>query len=401
MFEIKVTKATNIACTKGSIEIVERKGIGHPDTICDALADELGLALCRYYRDRFGLIFHHNVDKALLLGGVSEPQFNGGRIIKPMEIFFAGRATLEFEGESVPVEELLVETTRHWLKTHMHALDAERQVILHTLVRPGSSDLVDLYLRQQKTGIALANDTSCGVGYAPLDQLERIVYAVETKLNTPTLKTKHPEIGEDIKVMGVRMDDSIHLTVACAFIDCYIKDISDYFTKKVNLEKLIKEIVGEISEKEIFIEVNTADGKEKESIYLTVTGTSAESGDDGEVGRGNRVNGLITPYRPMNMEAAAGKNPITHVGKLYNIAAHQIAASIVQELPVVKEVQCYLVSRIGHPITEPQVVDLRVQLHENAAINDIRAHIQDITSDHLSRLMDIQDQQLSGAIKVY
>jgi S-adenosylmethionine synthetase len=51
------------------------------------------------------------------------------------------------------------------------------------------------------------------------------------------------------------------------------------------------------------------------TVYLTVTGTSAEAGDDGEVGRGNRVNDLITPYRPISLEAAAGKNPVTHVGQ--------------------------------------------------------------------------------------
>ncbi len=34
------------------VEIVERKGLGHPDNICDAVADPFSLAHCRCYVDR-------------------------------------------------------------------------------------------------------------------------------------------------------------------------------------------------------------------------------------------------------------------------------------------------------------------------------------------------------------
>ncbi len=55
--------------TSDDVEVVERKGAGHPDTICDALAETLSRNLCREYQSRFGYILHHNVDKALLCGG--------------------------------------------------------------------------------------------------------------------------------------------------------------------------------------------------------------------------------------------------------------------------------------------------------------------------------------------
>jgi len=401
MVEIAVNSVPGLNPALGPVEIVERKGIGHPDTICDALAEELSLALCRYYRERFGLILHHNVDKALLWGGVSQAEFNGGRVIEPMEIFLAGRATLSFKGVVVPVEELLIETSHLWLKNHLHALDSERHVKLHTLIRPGSADLVELYLRQQKTGIALANDTSCGVGYAPLDELEQLVYAVERYLNDANIKAEYPAIGEDIKVMGVRLGETIKLTIACAFIDRYINNMDDYTAQKQQVISLVTQRAQQLSNKTIVIEVNTADGVAKDSIYLTVTGTSAEAGDDGEVGRGNRVNGLITPYRPMNMEAAAGKNPVTHVGKLYNIVAQRIAAAIVQQLPDVQQAQCHLVSRIGHPIDEPQVMDLKVQLGEAVSITEVRPQIEEIAREYLLNMSKIQDQLLEGAIKVY
>ena len=348
------------------VEIVERKGIGHPDTMCDALAEELSRNLCRFYLDNFGLVLHHNVDKALLWGGTSEAKFGGGKIIAPMEIFLAGRATSEYRGIKVPVDEL-----------------------------------VELYLRQEETGIALANDTSCGVGYAPLSELELIALNVEKILNSAELKTKHPETGEDIKVMAVRDHNEIALTVSCAFIDRYIADVDDYQQKRSLLAARVENIARGFTERDLRITINAADDVGKGSIYLTVTGTSAESGDDGEVGRGNRANGLITPYRPMNMEAAAGKNPVTHVGKLYNIVAQQIAYALVRQLEDVEEAYCYLVSRIGSPIKEPMIVDVRVALAEGGSIDGMQKTIDEIVSSKLDDMEHIRHNLISGVLTVY
>jgi len=383
------------------VEIVERKGIGHPDTICDALAEELSRALCQFYLEHFGLVMHHNVDKALLWGGSSQPKFGGGKIISPMEIFIAGRATCEYKGIKVPLEEMIMQSCSHWLQSNFHILDAKQDVKIHSLIRPGSIDLVDLYLRQEKTGIALANDTSCGVGYAPLSGLERIVLKIEKHLNSKIIKSAHPELGEDIKVMGVRKQDTIDLTIACAFVDKFIIDENDYINKKTQLVKLAELAAQTESDRQIIITANAADDVEKGSFYLTVTGTSAESGDDGEVGRGNRVNGLITPYRPMNMEAAAGKNPVTHVGKLYNIVAQQIAETLVDELDEIREAYCYLVSRIGSPISEPQVVDVQLCMQDGISSDVVKTRVEEVINEKLSNIFKIRDQLIAGSIRVY
>jgi len=383
------------------VEIVERKGIGHPDTMCDALAEELSRTLCRYYLDNFGLVLHHNVDKALLWGGTSKAEFGGGQILSPMEIFLAGRATSDYKGVKVPIDELVTQSCTDWLQSNFHALDAAHAIKLHSLIRPGSPDLVELYLRQHQTGIALANDTSCGVGYAPLSELERMVLQVEQTLNSATTKTAHPEAGEDIKVMAIRHGDDIELTVACAFIDRYITDIDDYVQKKSQLAKLAEKTARTVSNRPITVSVNAADDVKSGSLYLTVTGTSAESGDDGEVGRGNRVNGLIAPYRPMNMEAAAGKNPVTHVGKLYNIVAQQIAFALVQELDQISEAYCYLVSRIGSPVKEPRIIDIRVSLQHGGKIEAIRKTVDEIVHTKLESMDQIRQDLVSGSIPVY
>ena len=383
------------------VEIVERKGIGHPDTICDALAEELSRTLCRFYLDNFGLILHHNVVKALLWGGASQPAFGGGKITAPMEIFLAGRATSEYKGIKVPIAELVEQSCTDWLQANFHALDVERDVKIHSLIRPGSNDLVELYLRQEKTGIALANDTSCGVGYAPFSELERIVLQVEQTLNAGETKQAHPEIGEDIKVMAVRDHDTIELTIACAFIDRFIADSDDYQQKKTQLALLAENTAKTVSHRDIKVALNTADDVDADSVYITVTGTSAESGDDGEVGRGNRANGLITPYRPMNMEAAAGKNPVTHVGKLYNIVAQQIAYALVQEIEDINEASCLLVSRIGSPIKQPSIADVRLCLRNSGNIGAIRMHVDNIINSKLENMDQIRQDIVNGRITVY
>jgi S-adenosylmethionine synthetase len=155
------------------------------------------------------------------------------------------------------------------------------------------------------------------------------------------------------------------------------------------------------SNRQIIVTANAADDVAKGSLYLTVTGTSAESGDDGEVGRGNRVNGLIAPYRPMNMEAAAGKNPVTHVGKLYNIVAQRIADTLVRELDEVREAYCYLVSRIGSPINEPKLVDLRLCMREGIAVDAVKLQVEEIVQAQLSGMYQIREELVAGIIRVY
>lgn len=401
MYQITITTREPSSPAYKPVEVVERKGIGHPDTICDALAEELSRALCRFYLDKFGIVMHHNVDKVLLRGGTSQPRFSGGVVTAPIELFMAGRATCEYKGITVPIEELIRESCVQWLQSHFHVLDPLQHIKLHSLIRPGSVDLVELYLRQEQTGIALANDTSCGVGYAPLSELERVVLQVEKSLNSADTKSAHPETGEDIKVMGVRKQETLELTVACAFIDRYIKNVDDYVQKRATLIALVEQAVRVESGMPVHINVNAADDIDQGSLYLTVTGTSAESGDDGEVGRGNRVNGLIAPYRPMNMEAAAGKNPVTHVGKLYNIVAQRIAETLIQELEEVQEAYCYLVSRIGSPITEPQVADLQLVMQDGLAIDVVRSRAEEVVYDQLADIARIRQELIDGALTVY
>ena len=340
------------------IEIVEKKGLGHPDTICDFIAEEISIALSKYYIDEFGSIMHHNVDKALLIGGMAEPSYNGGRITKPIEIVIAGRAIKEKGGKKLPIEEIAEQAAKKFLSRQIKHLNVESQIVINSKIGPGSGELIELFSRFSKGEVPLSNDTSAGAGFYPLDTLEKTVYETEKFLNSPEVKRIYPFVGEDVKVMGIRNKEEIRLTVAIATVDRYISSLEDYIYKIKNVREILleQEWVGS----NVKFDINTADSYERESIYLTVTGTSAEGGDDGQVGRGNRANGLITPYRPMTLEAVAGKNPISHVGKIYNLFAIDLCKKVV-EGQYAQEAYAYIVSQIGKPINEPLVLDIQVK----------------------------------------
>ncbi len=378
------------------IELVERKGLGHPDTMCDAIAEALSVALSRHYLERFGRVLHYNVDKALLRGGAARPRFGGGELVEPIELYLAGRATAAVGAEHVPLDELVTGTARDWLARNIRHLDPVRDTRIYNLLRPTSAELASLF--ERRDGAPRANDTSLGAGYAPLDALERCVLAVERALNADATKARHPYIGEDVKVMGMRSGESIRLTVACALVSRYVGDLDDYRDKKAAVARIARAAACDAAGGDVDVAVNTADGDAAASVYLTITGLSAESGDDGQVGRGNRVNGLITPYRPMSLEAPAGKNPVTHVGKLYNVAAHRIAQEIVAEVPEAAEAYCWLMSNIGDPIDDPQVTDVRLRLADPGALDAIRPRATEIAQDHLRGITSLWRESLQGGL---
>jgi S-adenosylmethionine synthetase len=390
------------AAAADNIEIVERKGLGHPDTLCDILAERLSMALCRFYLERFGLILHHNVDKALLWGGIARARFGGGEVIEPAELFLAGRATLGVDEVKVPVAELAQETCREWLRDHFHALDPERHIRIRCLIHPGSADLVELYTRQLRSGVWLANDTSCGVGYAPLSELERMVLAIEHALNNSATRLAYPAIGQDVKVMGIREGERFAFTVGCALIDRYIADRDAYLTTRMQVADMATTAARQIVPgRDITVTVNAADDIDSDSLFLTVTGTSAEAGDDGQAGRGNRANGLITPYRPMTMESTAGKNPLTHVGKLYNVIAGAIAARLVSELSDIAEAQCMLVSQIGKPVAEPQCINVKVRTRDARPAALLADAIGEIADSELAASDQLWRRALEGSLALY
>ena len=269
------------------------------------------------------------------------------------------------------------------------------------MVQQGSQDLQNLFGRRGLLGIPLANDTSFGVGHAPLSALERLVLAIEKRINTRDRGRDTPAWGEDVKVMAVRCGGAVEVTVACAMIGRFIATMDDYAREKAALETLVRELAAEHGFPSCNVGVNTADSMSSGDVYLTVTGTSAEAGDDGQVGRGNRVNGLITPCRPMSLEAAAGKNPVSHVGKIYNVLAKDIAETLVSEIPGVSSAQCLMVSRIGTPVSGPALVQVKIATRESDPVEPLRRRIEELASDRIAHIPGLIDGFIDGSIGVF
>jgi S-adenosylmethionine synthetase len=378
---LEISFSSNTTVSKMPVEFVERKGKGHPDTLSDRASEELSIALCDYYLSNFGRIYHHNVDKCVLVGGQSrDVTFGGGEVIEPIYLMIVGRAAAKVDGKVVPIEQMARDVTKSWLRKEMHALDADKDITIATKIRPGSVDLVKNY--DLEDDIPLANDTSFGVWYGPNTEIEDLVLGVENELNSPDTKRKHPQIGEDIKVMGVRRHNKINLTIACAIVSRYVRDEREYLETRDIIHDTAQNLAQKYTDMDVTIKVNTADNFAKKLYYLTVTGTSAEHGDDGQVGRGNRANGLITPFRPMTLEATAGKNPISHTGKIYNICARTIVSAILKEYPELEQTACYIVSEIGKPINQPQAINVELNAERYVKIErDVQAIVEEKMRD--------------------
>lgn len=386
------------------VELVERKGLGHPDYIADSISEYVSRELSKYYLENFGVILHHNVDKVLIIGGNAHVTFGGGSIIEPIRIIVSGRVTTEVKSSTgtvkVPVGSIILSAAKKFITNNFRYLDPDQHVVIDYRVGQGSADLVGIYeLGVTSGGVPLANDTSIGVGFAPLTVTERLVYETERLLNSREFKSKYPEVGEDVKVMGLRRGRKITLTVASALVSRLIKSKDDYLSVKEDVINAIYDNAVKIaSGYDIEVHLNTADNPEHGIYYLTYTGTSAEHGDDGMTGRGNRANGLITPMRPMSMEATAGKNPVSHIGKIYYVLANIIAKRIYEEVKGVREVYVYLLSQIGKPIDNPLIANVEVITEGGELTSDMRREAESITDEELSKISRLTMMFVKGEI---
>jgi S-adenosylmethionine synthetase len=381
------------------IEIVERKGVGHPDSICDGVAEAVSRALAREYLDRFGKPLHFNTDETQLVAGKAAPAFGGGEMLEPIYLLIVGRATKRYEGERVPAETIALRTARGYLDETFPALDVGSDVIVDVRLGEGSGDLQEVFGEDGKA-VPMANDTSYGVGHAPLTETERIVYNTEHRLNSAYAR-ENPELGQDIKVMGKREGGRIDVTVAAAFVDEHIPDLDTYRTAVEDVRGFVEDLVQEYTDRDVTVHVNTADDYEEGAIYLTTTGLSAEQGDDGSVGRGNRANGLITPNRPMSMEATSGKNPINHIGKIYNLLSTEIAQSVVADVDGIEQLQIRLLSQIGRPIDHPHVADAMVSTEGDVSLAEIRDDIEAAIDAELAGVTDITERIIDGELSTF
>lgn len=316
-------------------------------------------------------------------------------------LYWGLRATFKADYVEIPVEEIAIQAAKDWFKKNLRFVDPEKHVRYQVELKPGSPELVDIFKRKGR--VLGANDTSAAVGYAPMTKTEKTVLETERYINSSDFKRRYPESGEDVKVMGYRRGNELHLTIAMPLVDRFVKDEKDYFVKKAEILEDVRQFVKERSGFEkVKVNMNTLDVKNRgiEGIYLTVLGTSAESGDSGQVGRGNRVNGVIPLNRPVCSEAAAGKNPVSHVGKIYNLLTHRIAEQVYEKVPGLEEVYIWLLSQIGKPIDQPEVAAAQVVMKTGNSFESVRKGIEEVVNEELENIDKFCTELAYGKIQI-
>jgi S-adenosylmethionine synthetase len=368
---VNISKSNKPKINDTSYEVVERKGLGHPDNICDSIAEEISRNYSLFCLKNYGLILRHMVDKITVLGGSSKVSFGHGEMTQPIKILLNGRFTHQFNNELIDYKQIVNSSIHNYFKKVFPLLDTQKwiEIIDNTHFSQGPGVVYDSKgnsLNERKNFFVVvdkklahlhnnrlrSNDTSTCVSYSPLSNLEKIVILIEKTLDSDNFKKKHPYIGTDIKVMGKRVDKNIELTCCIPFIAKYTPNVT-FYQKKIEWlkEYIIEMIKSDFPVYKLKIFLNTRDDIKNQDIYLTAIGSAIESGDEGAVGRGDRANGVISFTRSMSIEASCGKNPVYHTGKIYTIITSLISKDIYSKLGLENTV--YLTSQMGRLIKNP------------------------------------------------
>ena len=229
VIEPMIVESSRLPCEEEAVEVVERKGLGHPDTICDAVMERVSVALAQAYLKTCGHVLHFNADKALLVAGQVACRFGGGSVLAPMRLIMGDRATFEWKNKSIPVHDIAQRTAYKWFKRYLPRIKPIKDLECQVELRPASEELRSVTERPEED---VANDTSAAVGYAPLTPTERLVFQIEQFLNGPSFKREFPDTGEDVKVLAVRTGRNLNVTVSMPFLSPLIRKESQYFLRK-------------------------------------------------------------------------------------------------------------------------------------------------------------------------
>jgi S-adenosylmethionine synthetase len=312
---------------KTNFEIIEYKSPGHPDTLTDIIVDKCATFLDFYYLNKYNRVLHYNIDKALFSAGDVDIYYGGGKIKTDPTFILGGQAT----NLNRDLKRKLTKQIKKIISIYLPNL---KKVNVEIRVNNTVKNLCDIAFDEK----ILANDTSFGVGYYPYSKSEEIVFAIKKELDKIIREQKIP-MGELYKIMFTPKTISISAPLYAQ----RIKDRDEYANYKKKIEKKLNKY-GKIIFNPDF---------ENGYPYMTLCGSSIECGDDGQVGRGNRYNDLITPCKPMTIEAYHGKNNKNHVGKLYSKLAFDLAKENYEKKG--KYTEIILVSKIGKPITDYEI----------------------------------------------
>lgn len=376
------------------VEIVERKGLGHPDTLADALAERMSVAYSRHCLQRYGAVLHHNLDKLYLRGGHCRTGLGDFEMTEPVTLTIGGRVSASFAERPVPYRELFEEAARGYLATVLPRFDHARWLRVEHATTSRSrfpswfhpASLDDL----PELAHPSASDTAVITAWHPETPAERVALVLERHLNREGGGPRYPELGQDIKVMAVRTGEHLDITVNVAVNPLAVSDTDSYDAVIARLHGELDQLTGTVLAGTMShrLSLNTGDGNpyRGKRCYLLGTGSCLEFGEEGFVGRGNTPAGYIPLHRPKSAEAAFGKNPVYHAGKVYAVHASRIARRVFEKTGSPATVT--IASRHSDPLRQPSFTDVAV--HGDAdprAVQEIAAASL-ATADHLSLALD-------------
>ncbi len=389
---------------KGDFEISERKGRGHPDTLSDHLAELLSRTFSNFCLEKYGVVLRHQFDKLSLMGGKCDVRFGGGAFKSPVRLLINGRITSKFGDEIINVRDLLVNTAKLFLEKELRNFNFSTDCrVMWEMTSNSTRGMIDdqngnssIHNRFHPRSIKdlpeatrpISNDTALGCGWAPLSRLENMILEVENTLTSDDIWAKYPWMGADCKIMGSRHKNEVDLTVSIPQVSTYVKSVDEYKSNYQTTLSVIKNITDKFGFNEVRVTLNPGDNTDKEMLYVRLTGSCIESGDEGQVSRGNRLGGVISARRPFSVEGLSGKNPSYHAGKIYSVAALDIANEIWRQLKVPAEV--YISSQIDRPLNDPWVI----VINSNDKLDKVKA--EEIARKIISNLSGVTENILNG-----
>ncbi|MCK4295283.1 MAG: hypothetical protein KAX28_01335 [Candidatus Marinimicrobia bacterium] len=343
-------------------EIVERKGIGHPDTLADGIAESISIEYSKYCLKEFGAILHHNFDKTLIVGGHFQPYKNDLIIMKsPIKIILNGRISTMFANKDIDFKKIQENAVKKYLKNIIPDFNANKYLKFHHFTSDFSKydkwfhprSLNDLPELKNKT----SSDTTITVGYWPPTPTEKIVLELEKYLNTPK-KRRYKYLGVDIKVLAYRIKNAINISISIPFIRKFIPSKDFYESKVEELRDELLNFSTDLTHNQfnlkLFVNPSSSNPFKEKRQYILYIGTCIEHGEEGAVGRGNSPMGLISSNRPHAMEAPYGKNPVYHSGKVYSYFTRKLAKTIGDSLQT--DITVYAVTKHSDLLLSPSQI---------------------------------------------
>ena len=353
------------------IETIEKKGLGHPDALCDALAERVSAAYSRYCFENFGVLIPYSIDGLTMDEGETNVEFGGGVMVKPIRLYLRGSFAAQFMGKKIPYMDIAKKAIYEYLDMIVPRLEARRwvRVIDGTQAYGGPRETFAI-------NRLAANHMYTVTAYYPPTVAESCALRIEQKLNAPIYKEQHPYIGSDNRVTVVRNGNSIDIL---AYVSMISECVPDNDTLRTYVEAVEKDIEAVAASDRIMvnkIDIYVSDNPLHDGRALTVTGSSIESYNGGAVGR--------------------SRYPVYHAAKIYSVVAYQISKRIFNEEKVAASVT--LISKIGAPLNSPWHINVNIisDKNPNTISQPMFARAEEIVNDELGHIEEFVKTLMYG-----